>query len=459
MTISEALDIGVTRTLTKREEHKRQAGALLTLLCAAAALWAGLLLGALVRGVDRPRLVFRSVMTGQGDGAPLLDFSGKAANTDTGSRWQFPVQFVSPEINWWITGPITVVVFVLLFRFTAARLFRSRANVRHRSLADTAAIEAGFGRKQARAAGKFTLPGTTWWQRRRLPMRAFAVYVGRATSAKAGDLWVSSNRRVRIVARSGWGKSHRLMIPIIRNLVGPALVSSIETDIFTATVKAREWRWPDGRPRWFPERVPANPFMPDDKATWQRPEKQRYPVYRDRLLPGGGEADHEIPVTALESDPRVRELRHRAAPGGGPGLRGRPRIGRVEQRDRELVQRVRLRGPRRLVARRRVRPVHRDRGLREMVAGEGRRLPVLHPDHLRLAGRPVGDHQPAKAPRPRRGTHHLQRGTVHRPGAGRDDLPRRAEDPRPAGRPGPVRHGGPRRRTRAPCTCSPNRSR
>ena len=69
------------------------------------------------------------------------------------------MQFVSPEINWWITGPIALVVFVLLFRFTAARLFRSRANVRHRSLADTAAIEAGFGRDQARAAGKFTLPG------------------------------------------------------------------------------------------------------------------------------------------------------------------------------------------------------------------------------------------------------------------------------------------------------------
>ena len=295
MSISEALDVGVTRTLTKREEHRRQAGALLTLLCAAAALWAGLLLGALVRGVDRPRLVFRSVMTGQGDGAPLLDFSGKAANTDTGSRWQFPVQFVSPEINWWITGPITVVVFVLLFRFTAARFFRSRGNVRHRSLADTGAIEAGFGRKQARAAGKFTLPGTTRWQRRRLPMRAFAVYVGRATSAKAGDLWVSSNRRVRIVARSGWGKSHRLMIPIIRNLVGPALVSSIETDIFTATVKAREQRWPSGRARWFPHRVPKFPFDPDGPKRWRRPEKQWFPVYVIDCSPAAGKLTTKYP--------------------------------------------------------------------------------------------------------------------------------------------------------------------
>ena len=175
MTLSEALDIGVTRTLTKREEHKRQFGAVLTLILAAVSLWVGLIAGAWLRGVDWPRLGLRSVMTGQGDGQPLLDFSGKAADTGTGSRWQFPVEFVSPEINWWITGPIALVVFVLLFRFTAARLFRSRANVRHRSLADAAAIEAGFGRKQARAAGKYTLPGTTRWQRARLPMRAFAV--------------------------------------------------------------------------------------------------------------------------------------------------------------------------------------------------------------------------------------------------------------------------------------------
>ena len=91
MTLSEALDIGVTRTLTKREEHKRQFGALLTVILAAVSLWVGLLVGAWLRGVDRPRLVFRSVMTGQGDGQPLLDFSGKAADTDTGSRWQFPV--------------------------------------------------------------------------------------------------------------------------------------------------------------------------------------------------------------------------------------------------------------------------------------------------------------------------------------------------------------------------------
>lgn len=31
---------------------------------------------------------------------------------------------MSPEINWWITGPIAVLVFVVLFRFTAARFAR-----------------------------------------------------------------------------------------------------------------------------------------------------------------------------------------------------------------------------------------------------------------------------------------------------------------------------------------------
>ena len=70
MTLTEALDIGVTRTLTKREEHKRQAGAFLTLFLAAASLWIGLTAGALIRGVDRPRLVFRSSAPVRATAAP-----------------------------------------------------------------------------------------------------------------------------------------------------------------------------------------------------------------------------------------------------------------------------------------------------------------------------------------------------------------------------------------------------
>ena len=52
-------------------------------------------------------------------------------------------------------------------------------------------------------------------------------------------VWADWEQRTRIIARTGWGKGARLLIPIIRALPGPALVASTEPSIFTQTVLAR----------------------------------------------------------------------------------------------------------------------------------------------------------------------------------------------------------------------------
>ncbi|OLF07284.1 hypothetical protein BU204_35760 [Actinophytocola xanthii] len=57
-------------------------------------------------------------------------------------------------------------------------------------------------------------------------------------------MWADWEQRIRVVARTGWGKTDRLLVPIIRTLPGPALIASIEPGIFERTVLARRYRRP-----------------------------------------------------------------------------------------------------------------------------------------------------------------------------------------------------------------------
>ncbi|MCO1575585.1 TraM recognition domain-containing protein [Crossiella sp. SN42] len=56
---------------------------------------------------------------------------------------------------------------------------------------------------------------------------------------------------MRIIARSGWGKTEAVLVPTIRSLPGPAIVGSIEPAIFTRTVIARRFRRRELRWRWL----------------------------------------------------------------------------------------------------------------------------------------------------------------------------------------------------------------
>jgi hypothetical protein len=64
-------------------------------------------------------------------------------------------------------------------------------------------------------------------------------------------LWADWEQRTRVIARSGWGKTMRILVPLIRAAPGSALITSIEPEIFTHTVTARRYRRRELRWRWL----------------------------------------------------------------------------------------------------------------------------------------------------------------------------------------------------------------
>lgn len=279
---------GVDRIRTHREMRKRHAAFIVTLIFAVAALWSSMR----VLNEVTPTIRLRPPTTGDG---PLI----------SGDRqFQFPVELNAPDTNWVLIGAVTAG-WVLLFVFLVVvpLLGRFKPNNRHRHLATPKAIKGQFGAKAARATGKFTLPGAGRWARFRLPTSAFALRIGDAVTPKGGGkLWADHEKRIRIVAASGWGKTHRLLIPMIRALTGSALVTSIEPDIFLSTVVAREMRWPDGRARfgWTANR--PNPFAASTRPSWARwlPEVHRitrtwFPVFVVDCSPDAGKVTGKYP--------------------------------------------------------------------------------------------------------------------------------------------------------------------
>jgi hypothetical protein len=180
-----------------------------------------------------------------GDGG-LLDVSGTST-----AHLQFPVTVTFPPLDpWWPVLPIAIPLFVLWMWSVVNRLVLRRftGNLRHHGLAAARDIRRRFGRHTVRKGWRHALPTSTRWQRLLVGTSALGIYLGRAkTPANGGPLWVDLEQRVRIVAPPGWGKTRRLLIPIIRQLHGPVLISSTEPEIFTATVQVRAARRIPGR--------------------------------------------------------------------------------------------------------------------------------------------------------------------------------------------------------------------
>lgn len=284
MTVSEIADLGVTKLYTRRERRTRVFAGVLTLLCAAGAFTAGTAAVAVATGTTPalPVVRFRPPLTGEG---ALLDFKGTG-----GTRtFQFPVTVSLPDVSYIAAAVIAVPLFVLAFRLLVAPLFKSLdGNPRHRGLASARAVRRQYGRRAVRRSGRFTMPGTTWLERLLLPTSVFGFSIGHATTPRMKDeLRVNLEQRVRIVARPGWGKTLRLLVPIIRELPGPAVIASVEPEIFMATVEARSRRYPATRlpllrqiPRphrrryLFPPRLAIQKFLP----RWERPQPVEHPI-------------------------------------------------------------------------------------------------------------------------------------------------------------------------------------
>jgi len=258
---------GVTRIRTQRQNARILGRLLLVVLGVAVCLYLGAGLASLVTGPGwrHPSVHPRPLFTGTG---PLINVTGKHPTT---RHFQFPAVLVLP-MPWLSTlgGAAPLLAAWLLTARTG--VFRRRRHVgpeRHRGLASVKDIRELFGQKAVRAAGAFTMPGTSRWARMWLPMTSFGYHVGSPLEprVKGMGLWFNFETRLRIIARSGWGKSWRLLIPIIRELPGAAVITSVEAEIFTATVKARMWRRPPVRFRW----------MRALRKTWRT--EHRFPVY------------------------------------------------------------------------------------------------------------------------------------------------------------------------------------
>ena len=303
---------GVTRIRTRRQNLRIVGKVLLFAAGAAVCLFLGAAAAAAVtgHGWHLPKLHGRPLFAGKGS---LLNLSGKAGNT---KHVQFPVVLVLPVP--WKTAALGALPLLLgwvaLLRSPVLRRRRHSGPERWRGFASVKDIRELYSARAVRATGIFTLPGTSRWQRMVLPMNSFGYHVGTPLRprVKRMGLWFNFETRLRIVARAGWGKSWRLLIPIIRKLPGAAVITSIEPEIFTTTVKARMWRKP--AVRW--ERLRLL------RKTWRT--EVRFPVYvADLASPeskfaSGFPAVRWNPIVGCENF-RVATNRARALVSGGDG--------------------------------------------------------------------------------------------------------------------------------------------
>ena len=250
--ISEA---GRTRLYTRRQRRRIRFGLFVALVGAVGAGAVGAAAASWLTGDgwQWPALETRSFR--EGGGLFSLGTDGR----ETPGSWRFPITVDWPEMDPRVAAVIAAAVWagwLFLFLYPVTRGLSRQT--RHRGLARGRRIRSALGARAARRAGRFTRPRLSRWQRFLLPTNAFGYRLLRPTSPKSRRwVWADWEQRIRIIARTGWGKGARLLIPMIRALPGPALISSTEPGIFTMTVQARTHRrdpvrWPwlrllDGR--------------------------------------------------------------------------------------------------------------------------------------------------------------------------------------------------------------------
>lgn len=133
---------------------------------------------------------------------------------------------------------------------------RTPGEERHRGLANWSQVRHALSARTVRRAGKFTRPDLAKGELRRAPLTELGYRVGHMRGHRRQQLWAQFEYRVRIIARTGWGKTSRLLVWIARELPGAALIASTAPDLFEQTVRARQDgpRMPRGRrfwTRWF----------------------------------------------------------------------------------------------------------------------------------------------------------------------------------------------------------------
>jgi hypothetical protein len=273
------VEIGRTTLLTRRQ--RLRLGGIVVLIVAAAlvCLWVGAALVAAISGHGWvwPHLGVRSPISGVGGkhsgGLLGVPQQGHTSSSSPGARW--PVTFsVAGPLGWsiFVAGLLWAGVIMLIGR----RFQLGTDQTRKEGLASVRLVRRKFGAHAARANGAVTRPGMSRVLRWLAAPAEFGMCFGHPEQPKARfRLWARFERPLRVVAYQGWGKTFRLLVPIARALPGPALISSVEPEIYSHTMPARAQRRLHLRWSWLD--VLARPLL----------RTKRYPVWVADFAPQG----------------------------------------------------------------------------------------------------------------------------------------------------------------------------
>jgi type IV secretory pathway TraG/TraD family ATPase VirD4 len=95
-----------------------------------------------------------------------------------------------------------------------------------------------------RDAAPQTRPDLTPTHRRSCPGTDLGIALGRPTTPRAPrrTVWLSWNQMLRIIGPSDWGKTLRILVPLLRDLPGPTIAASTKPDLYELTAPARARR-------------------------------------------------------------------------------------------------------------------------------------------------------------------------------------------------------------------------
>lgn len=171
---------------------------------------------------------------------PTFDLRGLAVvGKQTGHG---PVGLDPAPAPLWLCLVLTVLLFIPWCRYAAASLLGPGEDPRARGLGQWSNVRRHLSPAAVRRAARFTRPDLDARARRRAPLTELGYHVGKMRSG--GDLWANWEIRCRIIARTGWGKTARLLVEIARSAPGACLIGSTKADLFEQTVRAREARGP-----------------------------------------------------------------------------------------------------------------------------------------------------------------------------------------------------------------------
>ena len=170
---------------------------------------------------------------------PSIDVSGIGAllRNESGAAPFLSVRGGGPLPAWWIASIVLLLIWSGLLVRPLVR--RMRRDERTEALMRPDAVAKGYSAAAIKKLGRYTRADLG---RGRHAPTEYGYHLGHLRDGKKKDVWVDWEKRIRVIARPGWGKTSRLLVPWARSVPGAALIGSVKADLFQQTVAARENR-------------------------------------------------------------------------------------------------------------------------------------------------------------------------------------------------------------------------